>query len=378
MPATPRRFVVCLDGTWNKVESRTNVVRFFECLAQDEGQKAYYDEGVGVPRPEDPWWWRLRDQLNGGVFGSGLIDNVMKAWRWLAEHFEPARGDTVALVGFSRGAYTARVLAGLLVNPGLPVTPFSADPDCKRTARLAREVSDYRAREKKGPPPAGCTPIDVAFLGVWDTVGSLGVPKWNLWPLVSVHSIRFIDTFLPPRILVARHAVAIDEHREDYAPVLWTPSGATGETGRDVQQVWFAGCHAQIGGGYLEDMLSEIPLAWMCEEAAKTGVRFRGDALDAPSGARIPARLRLDGREYLTPIIDSWRSFLRGSYRWLSPRNIRQIQVVGLNESVHPTVWDKWANDPDYRPPNIAHLGRSDVGVRPEVTPIPLAGGNTP
>ncbi len=382
MPANPRTLVVCLDGTWNKVESRTNVVRFFECLAQDDGQSAYYDEGVGVPSSENPWWWRLRNQLNGGVFGAGLIDNVTRAWRWLAEHYDRERGDSIALVGFSRGAYTARVLAGLIVDPGLPEKPLSTEFDDAYLTQLAAAVADYRAGGKlKGTAPAGCAPVDVGFLGVWDTVGSLGVPSWNLWPLMlpKITRVRFIDTFLPEKILIARHALAVDEHRADYAPVLWTPrpDQKLDMPGRNVKQIWFAGAHAQVGGGYLEDMLSEIPLAWMCQEASNAGVRFRGEPIGTAASGRIPERLRLDQREYLAPVVDAWHSFLSGVYRWFSPRNIRQIRAVGLNEAVHDSVWNKWANDPDYRPPNIAHLGRSDKGVRPEVTRL-ASGGNTP
>ena len=375
MPSEPaRKFVVCLDGTWNEVQSRTNVVRVFECLAQDDAQSAYYDEGVGVPKPEDPWLWRLRDQLNGGVFGAGLLDNVMRAWRWLAERYDRSRGDTVALLGFSRGAYTARVLAGLVVDPGLPGGML----ECDALDKLATAVGDYRASGKPADKrPAGLAPVDVSFLGVWDTVGSLGVPTWNLWPLtLGIKRLRFIDTLLPDRILVARHAIAVDEYRRDYSPVLWTPRPGTPAAmpERDVQQVWFAGAHAQVGGGYLEDLLSEIPLAWMCREAAATGIRFRTQPAGQTPTGWIPERFRLDGREYLAPTIDAWRSFIYGLYRWLSPRNVRQIGTVGINEEVHDSVWLKWANDPDYRPPNIAHLGRTDVGACPEVTIFPAGG----
>lgn len=343
-----RTLVVCLDGTWNDVGSRTNVVRFFEQLMRDPLQLTYYDEGVGIPET-GKLHQRLIDRLTGGLFGSGLLGNVMQAYRWLATHYRT--GDNIVIVGFSRGAYTARVLAAMLGTPGLlrgnDAATFDAALDAVRAARETRTTPQL-------PGLWRCETVPVAFLGVWDTVGALGVPALNLsWRPIGLTRLRFGNTQLPNHVKVARQALAIDEHRADYAPVLWTAA----RDGADVLQMWFPGCHAQVGGGYPDDVLCEISLLWMTSQAAPW-VRFRQHADEVDGGHFAPRRLRLDGSEYLAPAIDAWRSFLFGLYRFVSTRQLRQICVGGINEVIHPSAWDKWSNDPDYRPLNLAHAGR--------------------
>ncbi|WP_374601799.1 DUF2235 domain-containing protein [Niveibacterium sp.] len=346
-----RTLVVCLDGTWNDVGSRTNVVRFFEQLMRDEQQLTYYDEGVGIPET-GPRRRRLRERIFGGAFGSGLLGNVMQAYRWLSTRYRD--GDRIAIVGFSRGAYTARVLASMLGTPGLlrggDAAAFDAALDAVSLARETRSAPVL-------PGNWRCETVPVDFLGVWDTVGALGVPTLNLsWPPIGRTRLRFGNTQLPDHVRVARQALAIDEHRADYAPVLWT--GA--REAADVLQVWFPGCHAQVGGGYPDDALCEISLLWMAAQAAPV-VRFRQHIEEPGGGHFAPRRLRLDGSEYLAPTIDAWRDFIGGLYRLFSRRHLRRICVEGLNETVHSTAWDKWSNDPDYRPLNLAHAGREQL-----------------
>lgn len=346
-----RNLIVCLDGTWNDVSSRTNVVRFYELLARDTGQLAYYDDGVGIPDPTEPWWRQWRERLRGGWFGAGLLDNVMQAYAWLARQYRA--GDRIFILGFSRGAYTARMLASLVGRPGLP----ALTQDEAGLERAVKWVRDWRLHQGKEPTPGQTfLPVEVHFLGVWDTVGACGVPHWN-WrpPMVRIRAVRFGNSRLPGHVRIARQALAVDEHRKDYAPVLWTEQDSPDS---DIAQVWFPGAHAQIGGGYDDDLLCELPLTWMCIQASSAGLRFT-NAPDACE-AFVPPRLRLDGSEYLAPLIDSWRHFAGGLYRLVSGRCLRRVCVEGINESVHPSVWNKWANDPDYRPGNIAHLGRND------------------
>lgn len=347
----PVTYVLCLDGTWNELDSRTNVLRFFEQLARDERQVTYYDEGVGTPGTTRGVVARLRERVRGGLFGAGLLANALEAYRWLAERHRP--GDKVAIVGFSRGAYTARVLAALLGKPGLLRAPGGEIP-----GELLKAIGLARQEGRAPQLPAGfrLETVDVDFLGVWDTVGRLGVPRLHAhWPPLGITSLRFGNACLPDHVKVARQALAIDEHRADYLPVLWTGAAP----GADVCQMWFPGCHAQVGGGYEQDLLCEIPLFWMAAEAASV-VRFRQHA-DEGDGHYAPRRMRLDGTEHLAPTIDAYRAFLLGLYRLFRPRSLRAIGVSGVGEAVHPSAWDKWANDPDYRPANLAHAGRAGL-----------------
>ncbi|GAA5179785.1 hypothetical protein GCM10025771_22720 [Niveibacterium umoris] len=347
----PRTLVVCLDGTWNDVGSRTNVVRFFEQLMRDSQQLTYYDEGVGIPERGN-LRQRLMQRLSGGLFGTGLLVNVMQAYRWLTTHYRD--GDRLVIIGFSRGAYSARVLASMLGTPGLLQGGDAGSFDAALQAvQLARETRTPVIL----PGLWRCRTVPVDFLGVWDTVGALGVPSLNMrWRPAGLQPLRFGNTQLPDHVKVARQALAIDEHRADYAPVLWTSARA----GADVLQMWFPGCHAQVGGGYPDDVLCEISLLWMAAQAAPF-VRFRQHSDELEGGHFAPRRLRLDGSEYLAPTIDAWREFLGGLYRVFSPRHLRRICVEGLNEAVHPSAWDKWSNDPDYRPLNLAHAGREHL-----------------
>ena len=346
-----RTLVVCLDGTWNNIGSRTNVVRFFEQLMRDDQQLTYYDEGVGIPETSTARQ-RMRERLTGGMFGAGLLDNVMQAYRWVATRYR--EGDRIVIVGFSRGAYTARVLASVFGNPGLlrggSADTFDDAVEAVKTSRETREPPQLTGGWRSEAVP-------VNFLGVWDTVGALGVPTLNLsWPPLGRTYLRFGNTHLPDHVLVARQALAIDEHRADYAPVLWT----TAREGADLIQMWFPGCHAQVGGGYPDDALCEISLLWMAAQAAAF-VRFRQHLEEPDGGHFAPRRLRLDGSEYLAPTIDAWQDFIGGLYRRFSKRHLRRICVEGLNEVVHGSAWDKWSNDPDYRPLNLAHAGREQL-----------------
>lgn len=278
-----RNLVVCCDGTWNTAEQRhdgvpvpTNVVRLYNSLADRNAdgieQARYYHPGVGT----EPGWW---DRTTGGATGKGLDENIMSAYFWLCRNY--ASKDRIFLFGFSRGAYTVRSLAGMIGYCGLLKLDDVADKANKNGAwprvehvfqkgyREHRETaSDWKQKEWEFHTTDNSTEIPVYMVGVWDTVGALGIPDdlalLNLLDASDEHA--FHDTTLSESILHARHAVALDEIRASFRPTLWTGEHP------DVKQVWFPGVHCDIGGGYRETGLSDGALKWMMDEAKALGL----------------------------------------------------------------------------------------------------------
>ena len=301
-----KHLIVCCDGTWNRadqseggVPTPTNVRIFHNLLAERAGdghrQLVRYFSGVGADGGE------LSRLFDGGT-GHGLSRNIMNAYLWLAENF--GAGDLVSAVGFSRGAYTVRSLIGMLTTCGLIRVDGERNP-WQRVQQVfgqgyvrRRPAAEWAAELDFHPgmrAPAGADERAelgrrVEFLGVWDTVGSLGIPDGL--GLLSVFDDRaahaFHDTRLNPGIRCARHALALDERRGPFAPTLWTDPAGHPLRDERVTQLWFPGCHSDVGGGYRETGLSDGALQWMIGEAgARTALRFtpqagtiRGDALD--------------------------------------------------------------------------------------------------
>ncbi len=268
-----KRLVVCCDGTWNKPDSQTitNVEKMARTVQSDPGatggahQLVYYVSGVGAGS-------YAADRLLGGAFGFGLFHNVIACYRFLAQNYEP--GDEIFILGFSRGAYTARSVAGMVGRVGL-LTKLALVEE-----RLPAAVHLYaRTDAPEGAFGASvdefkhdhCHPAKVSFLGVFDTVGALGVPGFMR------HAPRFHDIQLSTQVLRARHALAVDETRVKFAPTFWEaaeePTGAPTEDAR-VKQVWFEGAHSDVGGGYRETGLSDTSLLWMAREAHHAGLVF--------------------------------------------------------------------------------------------------------
>jgi hypothetical protein len=302
-----RQLVVCCDGTWNVPDERrkgvaapTNVAKLALCVAvgADSDQLLFYEPGVGTS-PDD--------RVIGGAFGYGLSQNVRNAYRFLAEQYQP--GDQLFLFGFSRGAYTARSLAGLIRNCGL----------------LRREHADqvdaafafYRDRTSTTHPSSLASEIfrrmyaydsaDIHFIGVWDTVGALGIPvKLPGWEEVSrvfggwEELWGFHDTQLSSHVHHAYHALAIDEQREPFRPCLWMQDPNPG--GQTLQQVWFSGVHTEVGGGSRNSGLSDIALLWLVGRARAQGLRLDTGALCAggQDGAGEPV-----APQYNAGIVDS-------------------------------------------------------------------------
>ena len=296
-----RNLIVCCDGTWNSRENMdegrpapTNVVRIHAEVEPDHSkttipQIRYYRSGVGT---SGNFLKRLKD----GALGTGLDDDIRSAYKWLAETLQP--NDRVFLFGFSRGAYTVRSLAGLIGSIGLvdvsgadvkdpekwELTYFALEAYRNRKRRLAgqaQKLLDRRTEEKFAKRLHKDYDGTIHFLGVWDTVGALGIPG-DLEVLKNLskdpYKYNFHDTNLGDKVTHARHAVAMDELRHDFTPTLWTnlderPDGTTGG------QMWFAGVHGDVGGSYFHRGLGDVTLEWMMSEAQGQGMELRTDAI---------------------------------------------------------------------------------------------------
>jgi uncharacterized protein (DUF2235 family) len=213
----------------------------------------WYDEGVGTK------WY---DQFIGGAIGAGLEINIIQGYEFLAKHYEA--GDDVYVLGFSRGAYTARSLVGMIRNCGL-IYPKHLP------LRVAMAYGIYRTRgdnvdsiTAKLFRSSFSREIKIKFIGVWDTVGALGIPL-DVLKDVNMKFYEFHDTKLSNIVENAYHAVAIDEHRQDYMTTLWNPDTAPQQK---LEQRWFVGAHCDIGGGYNDRRLSDMTLGWIQQKRA--------------------------------------------------------------------------------------------------------------
>lgn len=251
-----KNIVICCDGTSNEFgTNNTNVVHTFMLAEKNIGQIVWYDPGVGTGGwdycEEDGGLKAKSDQATG----FGLQKNVEDAYRFLMSCWEI--GDHIFLFGFSRGAFTVRSLAGMLHEVGL-LPPHLGNLVEYAGKLYNTECSQAAAYDFRH---AFSLPCCVHCIGVWDTVASLLMNAGKKWS----------DTSLPEDMLFAYQALAIDEHRIDFPPSLWDESNL--RSGQTVEQVWFAGCHEDVGGGHVECGLSDIALRWMLEKASACGMQ---------------------------------------------------------------------------------------------------------
>jgi uncharacterized protein (DUF2235 family) len=326
-----KNLIVCADGTWDRATDKfpSNVQRLHASVAPKSAdgteQLAYYHAGVGTS---------FGERLRGGMFGYGLGRNVRACYRFLVEHYED--GDNLYLFGFSRGAFTARSLAGFIRNAGI----LRAD----HVDRIDAGYALYR--DKEGPDSASAvtfrrdyawtdvTPI--AFIGVWDTVGALGVPNIGLpWASLINRRYQFHDTQLSSRVRYAYQALSIDEARRPFTPTLWLPKADV--PGQHVEQVWFAGVHTDVGGGYAEGQLADITWHWMTARARAAGLGLA----DPPTP--------LDAAWALGPVHNSRTAFYR-----LVPPYSRPIGVADpAHEYLSSTAAARFGKD-GWAPVNVA------------------------
>lgn len=357
------KIIILSDGTGNSASSiwRTNVWRIFQTLdLRENKQAAKYDDGVGTSS-------FLPLAILGGAFGWGLKRNVLEAYKFICRNYQI--DSRLYLFGFSRGAFTVRVLTGFILQQGLvPAGGSEADLDWRaKEAYRAYRASSYHSvlhvetlfrsirnaavwclslvirRERYRQADNTVVPT-IQFVGVWDTVAAYGLPideltrgisRW-LWPLELPNRV------LNPRVEFARHALALDDERTTFHPVLWTevdlangtpPATGTGTNPTAVSsapesidqerlvQVWFAGMHANVGGGYPDDALAFVPLYWLFDQAKKHGLEFKSEPAADPDATKWIASSRdKDGRLY-----DS-RSGLGAYYRY-GPRDVHALCI---------------------------------------------------
>ena len=326
-----KRIVLCCDGTWNTADQvnekgvlcSTNVIKMAVRAKKhaDDGtqQIVYYDQGVGTGN--------VMDRMIGGAFGDGLEGNIHDAYRFLIANYEP--GDQIYIFGFSRGAFTARSIGGMVRKCGILRR--------ERVREYPKTTQLYRQRIKPTDPAAvehrranAIEPeTSVHCIGVWDTVGALGVP------VMGAKEHEFHDTSLSSTIKFAFHALAIDEHRRAFAPTLW--DNAAPAAGQTVEQVWFAGAHSDVGGGYGETGLSDIAFEWMMDRAEKAGLE-----LD-------PMVRRELGT---TPAFDAELHNSKKGLFMIRPGLDREIGKY-KTEYLHRDVIRRWQKDPKYRPDSL-------------------------
>jgi uncharacterized protein (DUF2235 family) len=369
----PKRIVLCFDGTWNtpsdpadlhavdhdhcsqedkyfdKVDPNagieTNVCRLFRSVwsgcghdrngGADLYQIKWYDKGIGTE------WW---DRVPGGAFGLGLSRKIREGYKKLSDSYDD--GDHVFIFGFSRGAYTARSLVGFIRNCGLlprgSLTEHNSDDndplmEAYEIYRTCDESADAeRARIFRQDRNSRIIPIK--FLGVWDTVGALGIPIES-FDRFNKEQLQFHDTELSGIVENAYHAIAVDEHRKPYEATLWNPREKPKQI---VEQRWFIGAHADVGGGYDDRRLSDITLRWMQDKAESCGLR-----LD-PRGVPDVTDANAEGS-----ITDSFRAFLGGLFSLFQTRYYRPIGRLRFgHEVVDATVQDRGSREVTYRPKN--------------------------
>jgi uncharacterized protein (DUF2235 family) len=290
-----RNLVVCLDGTSNEPESgTTNVARTYAVAAKSDTQLVYYDPGVGTmgARGAVTNVGKKVTRVAGLVVGFGVKDNIEEAYTWLAGHYE--RSDRIFVFGFSRGAYTARALTGMLRTVGLlrPGTDNLTSYALKLYAQHGPENATPE-QETEFPNPFNPHVHQVRFLGVWDTVKTIG---WlNL--KAQFEQARWPSTRRIVNVEQARHAMALDERRRPYPAYRFDPAAVSESEGRYVEQ-WFAGVHSDVGGQYGDHRLSDIAFGWMVGEAVAAGLEVDAKAFKRlagyPLGEEAPVEC-LDG-----------------------------------------------------------------------------------
>lgn len=334
--------VICCDGTWNNADQQevdgelcvTNVLKIACRLKKrtDAGapQIVYYDQGVGTGN--------FVDRVQGGATGEGLEANINDSYRFLLANYVP--GDSIYIFGFSRGAYTARSIAGMVRRCGiLRRENLKKYPKTKALYRSGVKADDAQAvnfRKEFAIEPD--TPIHC--IGVWDTVGALGIPL-RAFASANQKKFQFLDTSLSRTVRFAFHALAVDEHRGPFKPTLWDSQPDPGQV---VQQVWFAGAHSDVGGGYPDHRLSDIALVWMMQAAATAGLE-----LDKPVIAA------LGGNPSYEPDPHDSKSAIY-TFSGID----REIGATKYNtEYFHQSLIDKWQEQDKYRPkPLKKHAAR--------------------
>jgi uncharacterized protein (DUF2235 family) len=378
-----KTLVFCADGTWNGPEdasgesvlecqdiateltcnSLTNVVKLYANLAgaalpgavglKDEDEKVLADAD-GHPVQVSKYLHGVGDSTNplvkvlGGVFGVGLVARIVRGYTFISRYYEP--GDDIHICGFSRGAYTARALAGVIAAVGL-LDPKTYDPDSKMqayrlgvaawataknlqlqglgrlTGTASAVIGAIEGLLASSLEPKNLRPdVPLASVAVWDTVGSMGIPSYVKGARADI--LRFADTALSPKVKQGFHAMSVDELRTDFPVTKWEPRAG-------ITQTWFSGAHADVGGGYApsESQLSDLSLSWMLGNLTGLGVKVVNPLLYVPNFSTAVSQ----------PIHTPWTN---PPFDHLG----RTPRQAAATDDFHPSVRERWKENPTYRP----------------------------
>ena len=374
-----KRLVICCDGTWNRpdrvpVTNIEKIARTVETSLRDADgveQLVLYLSGVGTRG-------YLADRILGGAFGYGLFADIRAAYRFLALNYDD--GDEIFVFGFSRGAYTARSVVGMVARVGL-LTRRALVED-----KLAEAEARYKSRsagatgftdshqEFKRKYCHAHTPV--ALLGVIDTVGALGIPG----AVLGAH--QFHDTHLDDIVTCARQALALDERILELEPCLWEADEERrrrDEASGRVEQVWFTGVHVDVGGGFAQSGLSDTTLLWMVTEAKRRGLVFDDALLEVYVGSGEPATLHDDLRWWgrLLNVVSTVRLHLRHradryvhGWRRLDPPPAPPTNQHAEAVSIASSAVERYRHDAGYHHPNVVEFDDLTDGFRGRVSEV--------
>ncbi len=412
----PKNIVICCDGTGNEVNSNlSNVLKLFRVLVKDPDQRVFYHPGVGTIGLQSTWE-RLKQETYG-VFslatGAGLDEDILAAYRFLCRTYQS--GDRVWLFGFSRGAYTVRVLAAFihvigLLPPdqidlaGYALSVYKNASEKSHTADDPKAILDEAWQFRR---VAGGYLIPIEFMGVWDTVASVIVPRTDKF-MLDLQTLVYTRT--NPSVKTFRHAMSIDERRRMFRLNRWVepqkfrpdPFDASTEIDQDIRQVWFAGVHGDVGGGYPEDEsgLSKYPLLWMIEQAKAAGLRIDDTMVNhlgwgwprphsshkyVPPSPTAQLHVSLTGLWWILEFLPKqnkykeWparKSFLGFYIPDAEPRPIPGAPLTPTPETpiIHRSVIDRMAQVADYKPINLPAAYSIEEGPAPPIAgPAPVS-----
>lgn len=391
--AVAKNIVICCDGTGNEVERNlSNVLKLFRIARKNDRQIVYYHPGVGTLSSSDPWSQFKNDfyLVFGLITGHGLDDNMLDAYRFLVDHY--TLGDDIFLFGFSRGAYTVRVLAGFLHLVGLVAPPQLNLSDYALTAYKKAAAQDDFKIAWRFERVMSTRRVSIKFIGVWDTVSSVIVPRPDRLYIPSLQELPYTRT--NPSVEIFRQALAIDERRRMFRANLWhepqdfKPYGFGEARPQDIKQVWFAGVHADVGGGYKEEESgpAKFPLGWIIDEAAAHGLlinramynhlvlgrqREGGSRSYTPPDATAPLH---DSMTWGWRILE-WLPKSASKKEWPDRRTFLGFYLpcgeprpIPDGSLVHYSVAERMSRAPHYRPVNLPPAGRFAV-VEPSEPP---------
>lgn len=390
----PKKIILCLDGTGNQVEENiSNVLKLYRALKKNKSQIVYYNQGVGTIGREDSWGrlkqWFLEKLVSMGL-GIGLDKKVIEAYEFLARTYED--GDQIFLFGYSRGAHTARVLAGMLYVIGLLRPEQINLSGAALTAYKKSEeenAEDFKVKTEEEYEGEGANfrrvmkprIVSVHFMGLWDTVSSVMVPNHRNFFIPPIVRETLPHTSYNPAVLMIRHATSIDEKRRFFRLDRW-PDGQKFKPNRfstdeppnqDHKQVWFAGYHGDVGGGNkrLDSGLSQFPLIWMMDEAKKSGLKYISTTMVNYVTGRKPnyanAKYQYPEPDIMAPVHPSasWWTFFeifpkaKRLREWPEMRSflgfylpLKEPRFIGSDEVLAQSAKDKCAQDPSYKPVN--------------------------